>query len=208
MADSSATLSSLIAAPNPDNPRGVGYMTDSELLTGRPNIDRRGMMVSEQLLCSTLPRIPVSIMPGPAPMPGITEREFHDQGIANPSCKACHVMLDPLGHAFGHFDRQGIYRDLDNGQPVDASDVFEIGDSAFKFSGIEDLTLQMSESCEVARCVARSLLREAIDPELPSNVDPPFTDEDVAPVATRFVDSNFSLRALFRAIVESPVFLR
>jgi hypothetical protein len=90
----------------------------------------------------------------------------------------------------------------------DASDSFVRGTSTFKFSSIDDLAPQLAESCEVARCISRSLLREAIAPDLPWNADPPFTDDDVLPIANAFADSGFSIRALVRSIVESPVFLR
>ena len=109
MAQPSATLSSLIAAPNPDNaPHGVGYMTDKEILTGRHSIDTRGMMVLDHLLCMQIPPPPPNIMlPAPTPMPGVTDRQAHAAILSNPSCAACHRMIDPFGHAFEHFDAMG-----------------------------------------------------------------------------------------------------
>jgi len=210
MADPSATLSSLIAAPNPDNaPHGVGYITDKEILTGRPSIDRRGMMISDQLLCRLVPPAPPNVMTFPPTlMPGVTERQAHEQNISNASCKACHGMLDPFGHAFGHFDRSGEYRDVDNGLAIDSSDVFTMPDgSSVKFTSIEDLAPQLAQSCDVARCVAKSLLREALNPDdVPQN--DAFTDDEVLPIADAFANSGFSMRALIRAIVSSPPFLR
>jgi len=141
-------------------------------------------------------------------MAGTTDREFHAQAVSPSPCSACHTLLDPFGHAFEHFDRSGNYRDLDNGLPVDASDAFVRGSWSFKFSSIDDLALQLAESCEVARCISRSLLREAIVPDLPANADAPLTDDDVTPIAKAFADSGFSMRTLVRSIVESPAFLR
>jgi len=211
MAEPSATLSSLIAAPNPDNaPHGVGYMTDQEILSGRPTIDRRGVMVLDHLLCMSVPPPPANIMlPPPLSMPGVTERDLHAANIASPVCASCHRMIDPFGHAFEHFDAQGAYRDLDNGRAVDSSDVFEApGGSSLKFASIEDLAPQLVQSCEVAHCIAQSLLSEAIAPDLPAGGQPSFTDDDVAPIAEAFVNSGLSLRALVRSIVSSPAFLR
>jgi hypothetical protein len=37
---------------------------------------------------------------------------------------------------------------------------------------------------------------------------PPYSGDELDYVATRFADSNFSVRALVKAIVESPTFLR
>jgi len=209
MAAPSATLSSLIAAPNPDAPHGVGYMTDPDLLTGRPTIDRRGMMVSSQLLCLPLVPAPPPGLVSPVPSPGMTERQLHAANIAQAVCGACHQWIDPFGHAFGHFDRSGAYRDLDNGLPVDTADEYDtMAGSTIKFAGLEGLASQLAESCEVARCISQSLLREATSPDLASNVDPPFSDDDVIPIANAFADSGFSIRTVVRSVVESPAFLR
>jgi hypothetical protein len=206
-----ATLSTLIATRKMWNvPHGIGYMTDLDILTGRPSIDRRGMMVLDKLLCMRIPAPPADFMTkAPVLMPGLTERASHEQAIAQAVCAACHKMMDPLGHAFGHFDRAGAYRDLDNGVPVDASDEFTTqGGATFKFSSIDDLAPQLAQSCEVAQCVAGSLLRIAIDPDGTLNVDPPFGDGDIIPIATAFADSGFSIRTLVRSIVEAPIFKR
>jgi hypothetical protein len=209
MAAPSATLSSLIAVPNPDTPRGVGYMTDPDLLAGRPTIDRRGMMVLSQLMCMRLAQAPALGIRTTPPKPGLTERQSHANDIVFAPCAACHRAMDPFGHAFGHFDHDGTYRDLDNGLPIDTSDVSEDnGGATLKFSGLEELTSQLAVSCDVAWCISQSLLREAINPDLAPDADPPFYDYEVLPIAHAFADSGFSLRALLRAVVESPAFLR
>jgi len=209
MAAPSATLSSLVSAPNPDTLHGVGYMSDPDLLTGRATIDRRGMMVSSQLLCFSLPPAPPGgIVPVPTP-PQLTERQFHANSISSGPCGSCHRAIDPFGHAFGHFDRIGAYRDLDNELPIDTSDEYDvIVGSPLKFSGLEELASQLAESCDVARCISQSLLREAINPDLAANADAPFSDDEVIPIADTFVESGLSIRALVRSIVESPAFLR
>jgi Protein of unknown function (DUF1588) len=208
MAGSSATLSSLIAPPGA-GPQGGGYLIDKEILLGRSSIDRRGMMGMGQLFCQVVPPAPPGAMiMTPLPMPGVTERELHAQSISNPACAACHHILDPFGHAFGHFDRTGAYRDLDNGLPVDSSDQFVTPQGTMlNFSSIADLAPQLAQSCEVARCISQSLMREAVDTDPAVNVER-VTDDDVVPVANAFADSGFSIRALVRSIVESPAFLR
>lgn len=210
MAGSSATLASLIAAPNLDNaPHGIGYLTDKELLSMRQSIDKRGMMILDKLMCMIVPAPPPGIMlPPPVTMPDVTDRQAHAQQISAPVCASCHRMLDPFGNAFGHFDHGGAYRDRDNGQPVDASGEFNSpSGGTLTFSSIEDLAPQLAESCDVALCVSRSLLRQAIAQDPTSNVDA-FTDDDVMTIAGAFADSGFSIRSLVRAIVESPSFLR
>ena len=142
-------------------------------------------------------------------MPGVTDRQAHVAILSNPSCAACHRMIDPFGHAFEHFDAMGAYRDLDNGLPIDSSDVFQGPDGvAMQFTSIEDLAPQLATSCEVARCIATSLMREAIPQDALDTRIPTFTDDEVLPVAEAFANSGFSFRALVRAIVSSAPFLR
>ena len=73
-------------------------------------------------------------MPPPAPpadVPALEEndgaveartvRERMEQHRANPSCAACHRMMDPPGFALEHFDAIGRWRETDeHGAPVDA----------------------------------------------------------------------------------------
>ena len=72
---------------------------------------------------------PTSPPPGITPLaetePGKqaeTVRERLERHRANPSCNACHGILDPLGFALENFDVVGAWRDrdLDAGTPIDA----------------------------------------------------------------------------------------
>jgi hypothetical protein len=208
IAQPSADLATLIARPNPDTVRGIGYMTDKEILAGRPSIDRRGTLVLGQLLCVDVPQ-PSVTFPDPMPMPDETEREAHERATALPMCRSCHQLFDPFGHAFDYFDRSGQYRELDNGLLVNASDEFdEVPGTSFKFNSLDDLAPQLAQSCEVARCVSAKLLREAIAPNAGQTEDLPFSEQEVDAIAQAFFASNFSFRALVRAIVTSPAFLR
>jgi hypothetical protein len=40
---------------------------------------------------------------------------------ADPSCAACHSLIDPLGFALENFDMIGAWRDADQRQPIDAA---------------------------------------------------------------------------------------
>ncbi|MGA0805847.1 MAG: DUF1592 domain-containing protein [Pseudohongiellaceae bacterium] len=97
-------------------------------LTSAPNRTSpviRGTWVLENLLGT----------PTPAPPPGVeTNLEVSVAGSAaqtvraqlerhrnNPSCAACHDVIDPLGFALESFDAIGKWRDSDSGQPVDTA---------------------------------------------------------------------------------------
>lgn len=40
---------------------------------------------------------------------------------ANPTCAACHKIMDPIGLALENFDLNGKWRTADEGTPIDAS---------------------------------------------------------------------------------------
>jgi hypothetical protein len=52
-----------------------------------------------------------------------TVREIMEKHRANPSCNACHGVMDPLGFALENFDAIGAWRakDVDAGTAIDAS---------------------------------------------------------------------------------------
>jgi len=103
-----------------------------------------------------------------------------------------------------HFDEKGDYRDLDNGKPVDSSGNFQ---DKFKFTSIDDLAPQLAESCDVARCFAAAMFKNAIGISSTPTPPPP-SDLEIDNVANSFADSNFSIRELVKAIVQSPAFFR
>ncbi|MET0292617.1 MAG: DUF1588 domain-containing protein, partial [Steroidobacteraceae bacterium] len=67
-----------------------------------------------------------------------TLRERFEQHSKNPSCFACHGVMDPLGFALENFDTVGQYRarDPDTGGAVDSAGVLPDGT---KISGPDDL---------------------------------------------------------------------
>jgi len=49
-------------------------------------------------------------------------RELLARHRTDPSCSACHNLMDPIGFGLENFDWMGRWRDKEaNGQPVDAS---------------------------------------------------------------------------------------
>ncbi len=59
----------------------------------------------------------------------LTVREMIAKHRANPSCAACHAVMDPLGLALENFDATGMWRDRDRyaGAAIDASGVLPDG---------------------------------------------------------------------------------
>jgi hypothetical protein len=48
-------------------------------------------------------------------------RQRLERHRSDPSCAACHSLIDPMGFALENFDLIGAWRDTDGNQPVDAS---------------------------------------------------------------------------------------
>ena len=49
----------------------------------------------------------------------LTTRERMEQHRANPTCNACHRLMDPIGLALDNFDAIGQWRTRENGMPLD-----------------------------------------------------------------------------------------
>ena len=58
---------------------------------------------------------------------------------SNPTCAACHKMMDPLGFALENFDGLGGWRDsTGNGEPIDSSGVLPDGTMFNGPAGLRD----------------------------------------------------------------------
>lgn len=57
----------------------------------------------------------------------LTTRERMEIHRKNPTCNACHRMMDPIGLALDNFDLTGRWRVRENGQPLDTHGVFYDG---------------------------------------------------------------------------------
>jgi hypothetical protein len=225
--DPSATLTTLLAGPTGD-PHRIGILTDPQVLTAYGPISPRGAWMTANLACFPIPPPPPGTGAVPPLAAGMTERQWLESDLNDPACASCHNLMDPLGFSLEHFDAMGNYRDLDNGSPVDSSGITDTchqregGTCVLRgplpvltFTSILDLAPQLAVSCPVAQCFARLAMSDAFSVPLAisrANSTPspnlPFTQEEVNHVANAFADANFSIRALVKAIVGSPSFLR
>jgi hypothetical protein len=73
-----------------------------------------------------------------APEENLTVRERLAIHRENPTCNACHGLMDPLGFALENFDVDGTWRDVDreSGRPIDASGLLPDGS---KIAGPQEL---------------------------------------------------------------------
>jgi hypothetical protein len=113
-----------------DGPRR-GLLGQGSFLTvtsagNRTSPVKRGKWILENLLGAPVPSPPPgvetnlekSVAHGATPT---SVRQRLEQHRANPSCAACHAVMDPIGFSLEPFDLIGQLRDTDEGVPVNAA---------------------------------------------------------------------------------------
>jgi hypothetical protein len=107
------------------DPNRFGLLGQGSFLTVTSNPDRtspvhRGKWVLENLLGTPPPPPPPNVPPLMSAQAGAkpkTLREEMEAHRANPTCAACHKLMDPIGFALENFDGIGQWRDTYPGTP-------------------------------------------------------------------------------------------
>lgn len=185
----------------------------------------RGIFIREQLLCQHVPPPPpgvVTTLPEPSMDKPRTKRQLLTEHVENPSCAACHKLMDPIGFGLESFDAIGRWREKealfiavtgfaaeeDSKDPrkveleIDTQgEVAGLSDSAFSESKRLGTILAGSRVCQ--ECIVRQLFRYAYG-RRETSADQPAIDELFA----KFNASGYRFKTLLMALVESPEFLR
>ena len=168
---------------------------------------RRGIFVLDKLMCEppNPPPAGANITP-PQPSVTNTTRERFAAHSKNDGCVGCHRFIDPVGFTFENYDGLGLWRDTENGQPIDATggvkisrDTAMIGD----VTGVAELSAKLAGSRNVHDCVAKEFYRFALGREL--------TQADtctVTLIGDRFMRSGGNFRELMLAVIQSEAFRR
>jgi hypothetical protein len=173
----------------------AGYKRSSPVL--------RGVWVLETLLGTKIPSPPADIPPLETEENkerNLTVREMLNEHRANPSCAACHDVIDPIGFGLENYDWLGRWRDADSsGRSVDASGVLPSGEA---FDGPAELRqVLLRKKDELLRHVTRKMLGYALGRSL--------LDEDLCVVegtVKKLEKSNYGARSLVREVVLSRPF--
>jgi len=185
-----------------------GLLTQGGLLSllGKANQTspvHRGKFVREQLLCMELPPPPADLMIKPPELSAtLTTRQRFEQHAADGSCSGCHRLMDPIGLGFERFDGAGLYRDTENGQPVDDSGQLTDTDVDGPFRGALELGAKLASSAQVRSCVATKWFRYGYGRGE--------TDADgcsLAAIQARFAGGGYKVRDLLASLVETDAFL-
>ena len=150
-----------------------------------------------------MPSPPPNIPKPPDVMPGVSTRERLTEHETNPTCSACHALMDPVGFGFEGYDAIGRYRTTDGGKPVDTTGTISGGtDVDGPFNGVVDLGKKLAGSTKVRECVARQWFRFSTN-RLEQDAD----GCSMKSISDAFTAAGNSINALPQALVESDAFL-
>ena len=164
----------------------------------------RGAWVMDHLLGTPPPPPPpgveVNIDAKSAPgAPPTTMRQRLQQHRVDPSCSACHNMMDPIGFALENFDAVGKFRDNADGVPVDSKGVFWDGN---EFEGPDGLYQMMLARKQLfVQNFSEKLMTYALGRKV-EYYDMPAVRQVVREAA----DEEFRFSALVREIAQSQAF--
>jgi len=185
-----------------------GLLTVAGLLAGHSNPTQgspvvRGFFIRDSLLCQKPPPPP----PGanitvPVFDPTLTTRERFAAHSANPTCKTCHQLMDPIGLGFEHYDAVGMWRADEAGEPVDAKGELTMTDVDGPFDGAVELGQKLGASKVVSDCATSQWFRFAYG-RLESGEDSCTLDR----LKTAFTGSSGSVKDLLVQLTQTDAFL-
>jgi Protein of unknown function (DUF1592)/Protein of unknown function (DUF1588)/Protein of unknown function (DUF1595)/Protein of unknown function (DUF1587)/Protein of unknown function (DUF1585) len=200
-------LPSLPALPGA---RDRGFLAHASLLVGHAkgsesSPTQRGRMVRERLLCLPVPPMPTNLDTALKPPTGAqTTRQHYEAHSTSEPCRGCHVLMDPIGFGFEHYDSFGRYREQDNNVPVDATGTLNgVKEGAVAFDGIGGLAAYLAGSDAARTCVARYWAYVAYGA--------PTWEQDActyAAIRSEAATQNQSFASVLAAIVHAPHFTR
>ncbi len=165
------TFGSELVRIETDPSKRAGLLTQSGFLASKsydlhPDPIHRGVFVNLNILCVDLPTPPSTITAVPEANASQTNRQRVEAHTGKGTCGAsCHgTYINPVGYAFEGYDALGQARDVDNGQPVDATGEYTFEDGRRSFNGAIELAQlisnsQLAHACYVKRWMEYTLAR-------------------------------------------------
>lgn len=168
---------------------------------GQTSPTRRGVFLSNFLLCSEIPPPPPGV---DTTLKGCTEDMTKKQCLeqvhqADDNCASCHSLMDPYGYAMETYDAIGKYRTVDeNNLPIDPSGkVLGFGE----FADIGELAQLMHDDPRTMNCIVSNLFRQSLGHKETKGERPAITA-----IQNAFESSGFKLQEAIVEIVASPAF--
>ncbi len=161
----------------------------------------RGKFIRESLLCNEVPMPPVNVNTAlPEPSASLrTMRERLIQHQVDPTCRSCHLLLDPVGLALEHFNGIGAWRPDDRGARIDPSGNLD----GASYRDALGLTQTIHDSPSFPRCVTTRLYRFAY-----GRHESDGEEAEVGRLSQDFAYGGYRLRRLMSSIATSAAFRR
>src|SRR5437763_8836170 len=179
----------------------------------------RGIFVREQFLCQHVPNPPPGVnteVPEPTVDKPLARRQRMQAHVANPTCAACHRLMDPIGFGLEHYDAIGQWRDTEVIEfesarrntprkkvelPIDGEgEIAGLANGAFSDPKQIGHLLADSRGCQ--ECIVKQAFRYAL-----GRVETAADREAIKTAYAAFRESGFKFRELLVALVRSPQFL-
>jgi hypothetical protein len=189
-----------------DPDRRAGILTQPGLLATHASptessLVLRGKFIRERLLCGTIAPPPGDVDTDlPPPSPDLSPRERWEEHLTDPTCASCHLLMDPLGFAFEHYDAIGRWRDQIGPWNVDAAGELTGTDVDGPFDGPVELSAKLARSQIAADCFVRQWMLYAFARNLGDDRD--LVDD----LASQWGGPDRAVRTLLHDIVTSDAF--
>ncbi|MEZ5283276.1 MAG: DUF1588 domain-containing protein, partial [Vicinamibacterales bacterium] len=185
---------------------GQGSVLVQTSLANRTSPVLRGKWIMEVLLGT----------PPPAPPPNVptldeqanakdgkllTTRERMEIHRKNPTCNACHRLMDPIGLALDSFDVTGRWRERENGMPLDTRGDYYDGSSITTASELSAALL--GRPAPLVRNFTENLMRYALGRRL-EDYDMPA----VRAIARQASANDYRMSSFILGVVKSDAFLK
>ena len=140
----------------------AGILGQAAVLAGNSQPDRtsptrRGVFILQNFLCQTPPPPPDGVFTTVPIDPNLTTRQQLGQHLADPTCRECHALIDPLGFALEHLDSIGQFRATERGQPIDATGSLD----GVAFDGEAELAAVLRQNPRAMTCLMSNFYRDA-----------------------------------------------
>ena len=164
----------------------------------------RGKWIRERLLGGAVPDVPITVDAMLPDEPGETLR--HRMRVTREEyCWKCHQKMDPLGLPFEMYNHIGLYRKIENGEPVDTSgEIIDSGDP--ELDGPVENAIELIERLSNSQRVKQVFVRHVFRFWMGRNET--INDAPVLQAAFKAYEQNDgSMKALLESLLTSDAFL-
>ena len=188
-----------------DNPRR-GILSHGSVLSAFGKFNdtsptRRGKYIRNLLMCQEIPPPPPNVDSNKPPAVETSCKIDKYAQHATGGCASCHKLMDPVGFGLENYDKDGKYREHDDGAPECIISGDGVLDGVGEFNGPAELGELLISSGQLESCAVQQLYRFAVGRKVES-ADQPVLDD----LAKRFEDGGHAFDALLVDLVSTQSF--